>query len=226
MLVIAVAVNWTNNRGAPHLYVVTSLTATAALLWVARATGLSWRDLGLARDTWRAGIIWAAVIIAVVGSVYAIAVELPFTRELFSDNRVQATSLTTLAFHVFVRIPFGTVLLEEVLFRGVLLGLGARTMGWWRSAVVSSLLFGLWHILPAQGAATSSPAVEYFVSAGGGGSAGLVLAVVTSVLATALAGLVFCFLRIRSGSLFASMGLHWATNGLGYFFAALIRGGL
>jgi membrane protease YdiL (CAAX protease family) len=118
------------------------------------------------------------------------------------------------------------VLLEEVLFRGVLLGLGARTMGWWRSAVVSSLLFGLWHILPAQGAAQSSPAVEDVVSAGGGGTPGLVLAVGASVLATALAGMVFCWVRITSGSLFAAMGLHWATNGLGYFFAALVRGGL
>jgi uncharacterized protein len=226
VLTIAVAVNWTNNRGAPHLYVATSLVGAAALLWIGRATGLSWRDLGLARETWRVGAVWAAVIIVVVGSVYAIAAEIPVTRELFSDDRVQAQSLGTLAFHVFVRIPFGTVVLEEVLFRGVLLALGARTMGWWRSAVLSSVLFGLWHILPAQGAAQANPAVEDVVSAGGGGTAGVVLAVVTSVVATALAGLVFCWLRIRSGSLFASMGLHWATNGLGYFFAALVRGGL
>ena len=43
------------------------------------------------------------------------------------------------------------------------------------------------------------------------------------MLATAAAGLVFCWLRIRSGSLFASMGLHWATNGLGYLVAYVVK---
>ena len=36
-----------------------------------------------------------------------------------------------------------------------------------------------------------------------------------TVLFTALGGVVFCLLRLLSGSVFAAMGLHWATNGLG-----------
>ena len=217
--------NLLNNAAAPGWYLVTSLVTSAFLLAVARWTGISWLDLGLARDTWRIGAVWAAAVIALVASGYAIASVLPWTRGLFDDNRVQVDSFGELVFQVFVRIPLGTVVLEEVLFRGVLLALAARTMGWWRSAVLSSALFGLWHILPAQGAAGANPAVEDVVSAGGGGTAGLLLAVAGSVLATAAAGLVFCWLRIRSGSLLAPMGLHWATNGLGYFFASLVRGG-
>jgi membrane protease YdiL (CAAX protease family) len=38
------------------------------------------------------------------------------------------------------------------------------------------------------------------------------------VAGTALAGVVFCELRRRSGSLLAPMGLHWALNGLGFAF--------
>jgi membrane protease YdiL (CAAX protease family) len=38
--------------------------------------------------------------------------------------------------------------------------------------------------------------------------------VLATVLFTALSGVVFCELRRRSGSILASAGLHWATNGL------------
>jgi membrane protease YdiL (CAAX protease family) len=41
-------------------------------------------------------------------------------------------------------------------------------------------------------------------------------------LFTGLAGVVFCELRRRSGSLLASAGLHWATNGLGVLVAAAV----
>ena len=224
VLIVAISANVLNNTGAPKLYLLTSVVSAAALLAIARATDLSWRDLGLARDTWRVGLIWAAAIIALVATVYAIGALLPLTRGLFQDERVQVDSGWELVWQSFVRIPFGTVLLEEVLFRGVILALAARTMGWVRGAVLSSLLFGLWHILPARAAAGANPTVEAVAEAGGA-SFGLLLAVTGSVLATALAGLVFCWLRIRSGSLFASMGLHWATNGLGYLVATIVRGG-
>jgi membrane protease YdiL (CAAX protease family) len=35
------------------------------------------------------------------------------------------------------------------------------------------------------------------------------------VLVTAVGGAVFCWLRVRSGSLLAPALLHWAVNGLG-----------
>ena len=37
---------------------------------------------------------------------------------------------------------------------------------------------------------------------------------------TALAGLLLCELRRRSGSLLAAAALHWATNGLGVLLTA------
>jgi membrane protease YdiL (CAAX protease family) len=39
--------------------------------------------------------------------------------------------------------------------------------------------------------------------------------VVGTVLLTTVAGAVFCWLRVRSGSLLAPVLLHWALNGLG-----------
>jgi CAAX protease family protein len=222
-LVLGVLLNMVNNRWLPDLYVVTGPVGAALLLLVARSAGLSWDDLGLARRTWRVGLGWAAVVVAVVASGYAAAALLPVTQGLFSDERVRADSLGALLFAVLVRIPLGTVVLEEVLFRGVLLGLGARTMGWGRSAVVSSALFGLWHVLPARGAAVSNPTVNAVADAGGG--YGVALAVAAAVVGTGLAGLLFCWLRIRSGSLLAPIGLHLATNSVGYLTAYFVLRG-
>jgi membrane protease YdiL (CAAX protease family) len=43
-----------------------------------------------------------------------------------------------------------------------------------------------------------------------------------AVLFTAAAGVLLCELRRRSGSLLASAGLHWATNGIGVLLAAVV----
>jgi membrane protease YdiL (CAAX protease family) len=82
--------------------------------------------------------------------------------------------------------------------------------------VISSLLFGLWHILPSIGIHESNPALG---GVAGEGRKGNVIAVALSVLTTSVAGVVFVGLRLVSGSILGPMGLHWATNGLGYFFS-------
>jgi membrane protease YdiL (CAAX protease family) len=223
VLLLALLLNLFNNELLARWYIVTGPVGAGLLLAVARAAGVTWSDLGLARRTWRVGLAWAGSIIVLVTSAYAAVAVFPPTRGLFEDDRVGADSLGALLFAVLVRIPFGTVLLEETLFRGVLLGLGARTMGWWRSAVVSSALFGLWHVLPARGAADSNPGVIAVVDAGGG--FGVPLAVAAAVVGTGLSGLVFCWLRLRSGSLLAPIGLHLATNSVGYLTAYFVLRG-
>ena len=56
----------------------------------------------------------------------------------------------------------------------------------------------------------------------GGGVFGVIAGVVGAVLATALAGFVFTWLRRRSGSLIAPIALHWSLNGLGALAAAMV----
>jgi uncharacterized protein len=46
--------------------------------------------------------------------------------------------------------------------------------------------------------------------------------VLAAVGFTALAGVLLCELRRRSGSLLAAAGLHWATNGLGLLVGAAL----
>ncbi len=111
-----------------------------------------------------------------------------------------------------VVIPLGTVLFQEVAFRGVLWGLLCSGHGAMRATLVSSVLFGFLHVAPSLRLDRVNPAVTALVGPGG---AGQVLAVVGAVWVTGLAGVLLCELRRRSGSLLAPIGLHSAINRLG-----------
>jgi membrane protease YdiL (CAAX protease family) len=147
---------------------------------------------------------------------YLLALALPATRAAFADERAAGLSVAALAWYALVRVPLGTVLLEEVAFRGVLWGLLTRRRGTTWATVLSSAAFGAWHVLPSLGLTSGNAAAA---AAFGSGAAGRTGAVLAAVIGTAAAGVVFCELRRRSGSLLAPAGLHCATNSLGYLFA-------
>jgi membrane protease YdiL (CAAX protease family) len=62
-----------------------------------------------------------------------------------------------LAYQVLLRMPVGTVLLEEVAFRGALYGMLRHSAGTSWATAVSAALFGLWHVLPAAGLVRDNP---------------------------------------------------------------------
>jgi uncharacterized protein len=105
--------------------------------------------------------------------------------------------------------------LEETLFRGALLGLALRRWSPRVAVAFSSVLFGLWHLLPARGVSGFNPVVATATH----GALRQVLLVVLAVAATALAGVVFCWLRLRARSLAAPAMLHLASNSLAYLLA-------
>jgi membrane protease YdiL (CAAX protease family) len=193
------------------LAITASLVATALLVGIARWDGLSFADLGLGgrAETLR-GVRWGAVIFGVVGAFYVVLLMSP-ARELLQDDRLPETASSALV-QAFIIIPLKTVLWEEVAFRGVLWALIKRDHGWRIATIVSSVLFGLWHVLPATTFAESNAAATSTL--GAGGLATTVIVIVT-VLFTGLAGIVLCELRRRSGSLIAPLAAHWSTNGLG-----------
>jgi len=151
--------------------------------------------------------------------VYLIGSAFRKTRTAFHDERMTELSGGRLMFQALVEVPFGTVLLEEIAFRSVLLSMLIRRLGLGWGLAVSAVLFGLWHILPSIGTHEANPALGSVV---GEGRRGNILAVALSVLTTSLAGILFGGLRLFSGSVLAPMGFHWATNGLGYAFSWLL----
>ncbi|MET9856995.1 type II CAAX endopeptidase family protein [Streptomyces sp. NPDC006450] len=217
---VLVAANLALNRWSGPWGLVTAVVVSGLLLGVVRWAGGTLADAGLARGTLARGARWALVLIGLVGLVYLAGALLPATRGLFEDRRYEAMDGGEVMLRVFVLVPVGTVLVEEIAFRGVLYGLVRRARGAVRATAVSSLLFGLWHVLPSLHLASAKPAVTSVV---GDSGLGTVLAVLGAVLFTAAAGVLFCELRRRSGSLLAPMGLHWAVNAFGYLVGYLLR---
>lgn len=219
-VVVLILANLVNNRWAQSWGLVTAVVASGTLLAFLYWAGGTWSDAGLGRGTLRRGALWALALIAIVAVGYLCAAVLPVTRGLFADQRTSGLGAGEVAYRVFVLVPVSTVMLEEVAFRGVLYGLVLRSRGHVRATVFSSALFGLWHILPSLGLATAKPALAPVF---GHSVLGAVLVNAGAVLFTGTAGVLFCELRRRSGSLLAPMGLHWATNALGYIAGFLLR---
>jgi membrane protease YdiL (CAAX protease family) len=218
IFMILAAVNVAGIYGPPHTGLVLGPLVAAVLVLLARRAGLSWHDLGLSRRTLRPGLRYAVGAVLVVAVVYALGAALPLTRPAFHDVR-HHPHLGTVLLTAFIVIPLGTVLFEEVAFRGVLVGLIDRRRGAAWASIASSVLFGLWHVLPSLRLNNANQAVG---TALGAGVTGQVLTVLAAVGFTALAGVLLCELRRRSGSLLAAAGLHWATNGLGLLVGAAL----
>lgn len=219
LVVIAfmVAINVVNNRIAPQThFLLWAFGSSVVLIAIGLLDGNSWTDMGLSWRFGLSGLFWAGLTIALVTIAYAIASSFKKTRQAFHDERYAQMSGGRLVFQTLLEVPFGTVLMEEIAFRAVLFSMLARRYGVIWGLVISSLLFGLWHILPSIGTHESNPALG---GVAGEGRKGNVIAVALSVLTTTVAGVIFVGLRLVSGSILGPMGLHWATNGLGYFFS-------
>jgi membrane protease YdiL (CAAX protease family) len=181
-----------------------NLGAAAALAGFARASGASPSELGLSRANAGRGTRIGLIAAVPLAAASAAAVVNPRTRRLLADEKITGTSPGEAVFETLVRIPLETALSEEVIFRGVLLGLGSRSRsrGW--AVVTSSMLFGLWHAVSALGApersATSRPGARSTASTA------------AVVAATAMAGAGFAWLRLRAGSVLAPTLAHAALN--------------
>ena len=188
------------------------MVAAATLLAAARWAGLAWEELGLARRRLPAGLAWGGVCVATIAAAYVVALVVPALRPLLTDARVGGMDGAEITYQTLVRVPFGTVLWEEIAFRGVLLAALMRLYSVRVATVVSCALFGIWHIRPTLSAVAANDFVD--------GALAHRRVVLVACLGTAVAGVLFTLLRLRSGSLLAPVLLHLATNSLGTLAAA------
>lgn len=219
VLVVALLalLNLLNNLWLPRAYVVTGVVGSATLLAIGAAAGLGWADVGLGPGWLVRGLLWGGLPALVLLAGLRVAAARPATADRLRDARVGATP-REVRYQALVRVPFGTVLLEEVGFRGVLLGLlAAQTSTAWAVAW-SALLFGLWHVLPTAAAARADTVVTRAL---GGPRPGRV--VVGGVVATAVVGVGLAVLRLAAASLLAPALLHLASNSGGYLAADAAR---
>jgi membrane protease YdiL (CAAX protease family) len=190
---------------------VVGVLATAGVLAVAtRRARATLHDIGLSRAAVRRGVLWSlafgGVFAAGFAATAALARVIPAVAAWVQSLQVAAPDWDMIALQAFVTIPLGTVLIEEVAFRGALPALlgraGASTR---RALVISALLFGMWHIAPSVSAGVGS----------GAAPASVAIAVLGTVAFTTVSGLGLGWLRHRSRSLLPPMVVHLATNSLG-----------
>jgi hypothetical protein len=98
-----------------------------------RVGGCTARELGLDRRDAGRGLAEGLVAAAALAIVLAVAAILPATRGLFQDRRAEDASVVVLLYLVLVRVPLGTVTVEETLSRGCCSALAfAAGRGGWR----------------------------------------------------------------------------------------------
>ncbi len=193
---------------ARYVYVPVGLL-TAALVLIAWRAGATRADVGLDRTDMRAGARYGACAFGIVLLFLVVAAVIPATNGFLHDSRAQISG-GRLLYELGVSIVLLTAIPEEFAFRGVLLGSALRIWGPWRASLITSALFGLWHIEPTLHTMSDNRLVAG-ASASVGGQ---ILVVLGSIAVTFVAGLVFCWLRLRSKSLIAPVMAHVATNGL------------
>ncbi len=190
---------------------IVGVLATVAVLAVVRHRGrVTLHDVGLSWHALRRGAVWSVAFGGVFAAGFAVvalvARVVPDVAAWVSSLQVSAPDWNMLAVQALVTIPLGTVLVEEVAFRGALPALLGRAGASARRAiVVSAILFGLWHVAPSLTAGVAK----------GASPGSVVLAVVGTVVFTTASGLGLGWLRHRSRSLLPSMAVHLATNSLG-----------
>jgi membrane protease YdiL (CAAX protease family) len=194
---------------------VRPLAGAAAATGLAAAvlrTGVDAATLGCDPGDVPRGALWGGATAAATATVVGGLGAHPAAGARFRDARVTDASRREALWHLLVRIPLATALVEELTFRGVILGLGLRGGATRRALLVSSVAFGLWHVgaalHPERTAATGDVVGQH--------GATTALTVVGDVAATAVAGLGFGWLRLRSRSVLAPALAHAALNASAY----------
>ncbi len=195
-------------------YVRLNAGATGAALAAATLGGLTAADLGVGRGRWLPGRLGSGLAAGAVAGWLLIAA-VPATRPLLDDNRVAGLDRRAVTYQALIRIPVGTALWEETAFRGVLQAALRRVMPGTAAILVTSGLFGAWHIRPTVQALRVNGLAEDRRRALAGTLAG--------VAGTAAGGVLLSWLRERTGRLAAPVLLHAAVNSGALIAAVLAR---
>ena len=190
----------------PAWYVPVNLLATCVLVATGVRAGLGSADFGFERGHLSSGLKLGAAVAGLGGVALVAALAIPALRPALEDERVAGIRFGLLVYRALVRIPLGTVILEELAFRGVLLGAWVRWRGTVSAVVGSSVMFGLWHFRPTLDLLANNDLV--------GPGPGRAVFAAAAVLGTTLAGAVFAILRLRTRSLMAALVAHAGINSL------------
>lgn len=161
-------------------------------VWVTRKGGYVKRLLGI--DRWPDRTIWWLPLLLWVGYMAAtiaaavVANYLPWVdSEQPQDIGFDNLTLPVEYVVAFIALVVLPPIAEELLFRGYLFGRIREKLGFWSTTIIVSIMFGLVH-------------AQWNVG-----------------IDTAVLSVFLCYLRERTGTIWASIVLHAIKNGLAYF---------
>jgi membrane protease YdiL (CAAX protease family) len=191
------------------LSVPAGLAASAGVTAFALRQGASLEELGLAPRQVPRGVLYGVAAGIPLGIAAGAGALVSVSLDSYDEASIVARSPRRAAYEVLVRVPVGTALLEEILFRGAMTAIFSRRRRPVAAAAITSALFGLWHIPPALRGT--------FPDRGRGVRRleEVAVWVVGSVVTTATGGLFLSWLRRKSGSTVAPWLAHAAANGAG-----------
>lgn len=208
----------------PVVRAAANAVGTAAMVAAARRRGYAWRELGLAPESWTAGARFGGPAAGAVVGAFALLLTASQGRAVLaagteggagSGGGERVGAWGPAALRAGLTIPVGTVLAEEIAFRGVLQGMAERRLPPRAALAWCAVAFSLWHLVGAVRSAQSAPGPS--ARPASGPSAGPLV----DLVATGLAGVVFGLMRRRSGSVLAPALLHLASNSGGLVAAAV-----
>lgn len=179
------------------------LFAYAGLFCIFRFSKLNLANIGLElsnlQNGLKCGAIFCAAIFCLLLAAYFV------NHDIFRDPRYHQSVSSAFISVIFIE-PIKIILFEEIAFRGLMLAQFLRVFNKsWHAIVATSVIFGLWHILPSL----------HF-----GNSKSHTISILSSVIFTTLAGIALAELRLRSKSLTAPILVHWFVNGSAIILAA------
>jgi uncharacterized protein len=220
---LTLAYSFLVNRVVPKAwYVPANMAAAAAFVAVARGLGASWTDMGVRRERLGRGMRVGIAAAIPIAAVVAAGVAVPATRRYFADQRVMGLGAGATAFDVLIRIPVGTAVCEELIFRGALLGVFLRHRTPITAVAISSMMFGLWHVFPTLDTLHLNPVGDLVE----GSTLRTVEAVIGAAAVTTAAGFGFSWLRLRANSVVAPIIAHGALNAAAFLGGRLVASAL
>src|SRR5438309_2108646 len=121
----------------PGAYISLNVAVATAVSLGMWASGLSMDDLGLSRRSIRQGLRWAGPIAVLIAA--GVGLGLLALGHRFPAGTIEGAGAGGVLGQIFIRIPFGTAMPEEILFRGVLFGAWARARSISTAVLASSV---------------------------------------------------------------------------------------
>jgi membrane protease YdiL (CAAX protease family) len=176
-------------------------------LWSRKYLHITNEDIGITKQGLIKSILWGVGLAALIVLPFLIILWLrPFLGLNIKPPKLPIDSISHLLWRTVIRIPLGTALFEEFLFRGILFGYFVKKITAMKTIFISSAFFMVWHFTPTFLTVRSNFGIE-----------GILLGTgffIILLLGGFVAGLLFGWIRYKSNNLIGCILSHAIINSM------------